>query len=365
VTASTALERSTRWDPRGIAVALLVPIVAILLALLIGGVVVVIAGADPWAAYVELFRGAVGTPGNLSATIARSVPIIITGIGMGFAFRAGFFNIGGEGQMIVGSLAAAVTGVTFAGLPWPILLVLIVAAGCVAGGALALLPAWWQVKFEVPLLITTLLLNYIAALFAAYIVTYPLRDLAAGGLAETKMIPESIQLPWLFDEPRLHIGLFVALLIPLAVWWFQRQTVLGYVMRMTGSNPKFAEYGGVNMRRTVLTTMFMSGAICGLAGVVQVLGVNYRYVDGTITSAGYAWSGFTAALLALANPLYTVIGGLFLGALDVGAAGMERRTSVPLQLVDVVKAAIILMIAIRFTIAVVLRRGLRVKPAAD
>ena len=362
---STALDRAARWDARGVLVAVLVPIVAIALALAIGGFVVILAGADPWAAYVELFRGAVGTPGNLSATIARSVPIVITGLGMGFAFRAGAFNIGGEGQMIMGALAAATVGVTFGSLPWPILLILVAAAGCIAGGALAWLPGWWQVRFDVPLLITTLLLNYIAALFAAYLVTYPLRDLAAGGLAETKMIPESIQLPWLFGEPRLHVGLFVALLLPLGVWWFQRRTVLGYVMRMTGFNPRFAEYGGVNMPRTILTTMSISGAICGLAGVVLVLGVNYRYVDGTITSAGYAWSGFTAALLALANPLYTVVGGVFLAALDVGAAGMERRTSVPLQLVDVVKASIILMIAVRVAIAIGLRRALRIPPAAD
>lgn len=365
MTSATSVERASRFDPRGIAVAVLVPVVAIALALLIGGIVVLVAGADPTAAYVELFRGAVGTPGNLSATIARSVPIVITGIGMGFAFRAGAFNIGGEGQMILGALAGAVTGVTFASLPWPVLLALVVVVGCMAGGATALLPAWWQVRFAVPLLITTLLLNYIAALLAAYLVTYPLRDVAAGGLAETKMIPDSIQLPFLFDEPRLHWGLFVALLLPLAVAWFQRRTVMGYVMRITGFNPQFAEYGGVNMPRTVLTTMAISGAICGLAGVVQVLGVNYRYVDGTITSAGYAWSGFTAALLALANPLYTVIGGVFLGALDVGAAGMERRTSVPLQLVDVVKASIILMIAVRLAISIGLRRVLRVPPAAE
>src|SRR4029078_796747 len=125
--------------------------------------------------------------------------------------------------------------------------------------------------------------------------------------------------------------------LPLAVFWFQRRTVMGYVMRITGFNPKFAEYGGVNMPRTVLSTMVISGAIFGLAGVVLVLGVNYRYVDGTITSAGYAWSGVAAAVVELATPLYPGLRGVFLAAHDVGAAGMERRTSVPLQLVDVVK----------------------------
>jgi simple sugar transport system permease protein len=364
MTATTPLERASRLNLRSAAVALLVPVVAILLALAIGGIVIVAAGSDPMTAYAALFGGAVGTPGNLSATIARSVPIVITGLGMGFAFRAGIFNIGGEGQMIIGALAAATTGVALSWLPWPILIVLVVIAGCAAGGLYALVPAWWQVRFAVPLLITTLLLNYIADLFAQYVVTYPLRDLAAGGLAETKKVPDSIQLPYLFNEPRLQIGLFVALLLPLGIAWFQRRTVLGYVMRITGFNPRFAEYGGVDMRRTILLTMFVSGAICGLAGVIQVLGVNYRYVDGTITSAGYAWSGFAAALLALADPLYTVIGGVFLGALDVGAAGMERRTAVPLQLVDVVQAAIILMVAIRVAIGGGLRKVFRVAPDA-
>ena len=197
-------------------------------------IVVIIAGGRPLAAYVELFRGAVGTPSNLSATIARSVPIVITGLGMGFAFRAGAFNLGGEGQMILGALTTAVVGVTFGACPGR-LLVLVVAAGCIAGGALACLPGWSQVRFDVPLLITTLLLNYVAALFAAYLVTYPLRDLAAGGLAETVMIPGASSCPTC-SAGRLHVGLLVALVLPLAVWWFQRRTVLGYEMRMTGFN---------------------------------------------------------------------------------------------------------------------------------
>ena len=355
----SAFDAVARFDARALVIRILVPIVAIALALLIGAVAVIAAGDSPVTAYVELFRGAVGTPGNLAATISRSVPIIVTGIGMGLAFRAGIFNIGGEGQMIFGALAAAVTGNALSALPWPLLILAVVAAGCVAGGLWAMLAGWWQVRFLVPLLITTLLLNYVANLLAAYLVTYPLRDVGAGGLAETVKIPESIQLPYLFDDTRLHVGLLVIVVLPLVVFWLQRRTVLGYAMRMSGFNPRVAEYGGINMGRTVLITTFLSGAICGLAGVIQVLGVNFRYVDGTITTAGYAWSGFTASLLALGNPIYTVFGGLFLGALEVGAAGMERRTDVPLQLVDVVQASIILMIAIRVAIGHGLRRVLR------
>ena len=207
------------------------------------------------------------------------------------------------------------------------------------GRRAGLLPGWWQVRFEVPLLITTLLLNYIAALFAAYLVTYPLRDLAAGGLAETKMIPESIQLPWLFGEPRLHIGLFVALLLPLGVWWFQRRTVLGYVMRMTGFNPRFAR---VRRREHAAGRSSRRCSSAARSAASPASSSSWASITATSTarsrSAGYAWSGFTAALLALANPLYTVDRRRVPGRARRGCGrAWSAGPSVPLQLVDVVQ----------------------------
>ena len=339
---------------------LLVPLVAVGIAFVLGAVAILIAGGAPLIAYRELVIGAMGSVTNLAATLARSVPIVTAGIGMAFAFRAGFFNIGGEGQMIMGAIAAAVVGIAFRDLPAPLLLPMAVGAGCLAGALWAALSGWWQAWYGVPILITSLLLNFVAALFGAYLTSYPLRVVgASSGVAATPMVAEAIQLPPLLDGTRLHAGVLAMVVIALGVAWFQRRTVLGYSMRMTGHNPHFAEYGGIDLRRTTLQTMMISGAICGLAGVLLVLGIHFRYVDTSITAPGYAWTGFTAALLAASHPIYTVFSGIFLAGLEVGATGMERNTMVPLQLVDVVQGIVILMVGTRVGIETLMRRAVR------
>jgi ABC-type uncharacterized transport system permease subunit len=339
----------------------LVPVIAVGLGLLVGAIAILATGGSPIEAYVQLVSGAVGNPAALSATLARSVPIVIVGVGLAIAFRAGCFNLGAEGQMILGALVVALLASAhdLASLPGPVLIVVAAAGGCVAGALWAIGPAWLQTRFEVPLLITTLLLNYIAAYFAAYLVSYPFRDVtASGALAQTVMIPQAAQLPYLVPGGRLHAGVLLLLVLPAAAWWLQRRTVIGYEMRMTGHNPSFAESGGVDRKRITHRTMLLSGAICGLAGALVVLGIHYRYVDASITQPGYAWTGFTATLLAVADPIWTLVAGVFLGGLDVGAAAMERRTQIPIQVVDIVQASIILMIAIRVTIGRWLSRRL-------
>jgi simple sugar transport system permease protein len=329
----------------------LVPAIAVGLGLLVGAIAILAAGGSPIEAYVQLVSGAVGSQAALSATLARSVPIVVVGVGLAIAFRAGCFNLGAEGQMILGALVVALLASGLGDLPGPVLVLVAAAAGCVAGALWAIGPAWLQTRFEVPLLITTLLLNYIAAYFAAYLVSYPFRDVtASGALAQTVMIPEAAQLPFLVPGGRLHAGVLLLLILPFVAWWLQRRTVIGYEMRMTGHNPSFSEYGGVDRKRITHRTMLLSGAICGLAGAMIVLGIHYRYIDASITTPGYAWTGFTATLLAVADPVWTLVAGVFLGGLEVGAAAMERRVQIPIQVVDIVQASIILMVAIRVTL---------------
>jgi simple sugar transport system permease protein len=337
----------------------LVPAIAVGLGLLVGAIAILAAGGSPIEAYVQLVSGAVGSQAALSATLARSVPIVVVGVGLAIAFRAGCFNLGAEGQMILGALVVALLANVLGDLPGPALILVAAAAGCAAGALWAIGPAWLQTRFEVPLLITTLLLNYIAAYFAAYLVSYPFRDMSASAaLAQTVMIPEAAQLPYLIPGGRLHAGVLLLLILPVVAWWLQRRTVIGYEMRMTGHNPSFSEYGGVNRKRITHRTMLLSGAICGLAGAMVVLGIHYRYVDASITTPGYAWTGFTATLLAVADPVWTLVAGLFLGGLEVGAAAMERRTQIPSQVVNIVQASIILMVAIRVTLGRWLARRL-------
>ena len=347
-----------RADPRPLLVAVAVPLIAIGLAVALGAIAIVVAGEDVLAAYGELVRGAVGTPQNLSATVVRSIPIVIAGVGIGLAFRAGALNLGAEGQMVIGALGTAVAALALEGLPFPVAPVVALLAGCLAGAAWAFLPGILDVRLGVPMLITTLLLNYVGVLFAAWVVTYPLRDAAAGGIAQTAVIPEAAWLPGL-PGTRLHLGVVAIVVLPFLVRWFLARTVAGYEFRMVGHNRLFADYAGIGAARRVLLATLLSGAICGLAGSLVVLGVNHRFIDGVITTSGWAWSGFTAAILTAANPVLTLVAGLFLGGLEVGAAGMARSTDVPLQLVDVVQATIILVVAIRLAIRVRVRRTLR------
>jgi general nucleoside transport system permease protein len=281
---------------------------------------------------------------------------------MGLAFRVGLFNLGGEGQMVLGALATAVVAHALDGAPAIVVIVAAFVAGALAGGAWGALPGWWEARFRVPLVVTTLLLNYVAALFAAYISLYPLRDKTGGStVAQTAPVPEGAQLPIVVSGTPLHLGVVAVVVLPLAVAWLLSRTSLGYAMRMTGLNRGFAEAGGIPMRRTVVSTMALSGALCGIAGTLLVLGATFRYVDNSVVGPGTAWSGLTAGMLAAFNPVLTAVAGAFLAALQTGGTGLQLRTNVPLQLVNVIQAVIILMVAIRL----VLGRALRMRGGGD
>jgi simple sugar transport system permease protein len=348
-------------SPRAILDALAVPALAVGVGLLIGAVVIVVTGGDPIAAIAALANGAVGTQNNVVATLLRSVPIAVAGVGIGVALRAGALNLGGEGQMIMGSLASAAAATAVAGVPGPAGIAISLLAGCLAGALWALLPALLEVRLQIPILITSLLLNYVGALFAAWVASYPLRDLTGGAaVAQTAIIPQSMWLPNILAGTRLHLGIVVLVILPLVVAWLFRRSVIGYELRMTGANRTFARYGGVDVDRQVIVAMLTSGAICGLAGALIVLGLNHRYIDTFVNASGFAWSGFIAAILTVASPVTTVLASLFLGGLQVGAAGMTRTTSIPLQIVDVVQATIILMVAARPAIRAWLARRMRI-----
>ncbi|MBE2319034.1 ABC transporter permease [Solirubrobacter sp. CPCC 204708] len=332
-------------------------LLAVAIALAVGALFVLIADDSPATAYEALWTSSVGSTNALAQSMTTAIPIIVVGLGMGLAFRVGLFNLGGEGQMILGALTTAVVGHALASLPGAITFVLAVVSGCLAGAAWAVLPALWEVFLRVPLVVTTLLLNYVGALLATYLAAYPLRDESGGStLAQTAEIPSALQLPIIVPNTPLHAGLFAAVLAPLGVLWLLQRTSLGYAMRMTGLNRDFAETGGVPMKRTIVTTMALSGALCGLAGALLVMGQTYRYLDDSIVSPQTAWSGLAASMLAGFHPLFTFVSGFFLAALQTGGSGLQLATNVPLQLVNVIQAVIIAMVAVRLWLG---RRVLR------
>lgn len=332
---------------RGALRGLLPPLIAIVGGMLIGALIMLITGHNPILAYGAMIEGAVGgrNAANLVSTLNRAAPIVGMGIAAAIAFRAGFFNIGGEGQLVLGGAAAALVAV-YVPLPAPLLMVAAIVAAGLAGGLYALLAAFFEFQFNVPLLVSTLLLNYPARFFTAYLVTHPFRDVPSG-MNQTFMVPEAVRFTLLGPRTQLHAGLFLTLAIVLIAAFTIDRTVPGYRVRMTGLNRRFAQYGGVDVKRLGYGAMFFSGAVAGVVGAIEVLGVLYRYIDGALTLPLYAWTGIMAALLSGSSPLGVLVAGLFFSAIQTGGFGMERNADVAREVARVLQAVIIMLIAAR------------------
>ncbi len=323
------------------------PLLAVLGAVVIGAALMLAAGHDPIAAYRAMLGGALGGRGfaGLLATLARATPIVGMGLAAAVALRGGFLNLGGEGQLVLGALASALFALRVP-LPGPLLLPAALLAGALAGGAWAMLARALEVRLRVPLLIGSLLLSYPARYLASYLVNHPLRDVASG-MSQTFRIPQSVELVRLTAGARLHAGALVVLALVLAAAWIVRRTGAGYELRMTGKNPRFARYGGVDVRRLGFGAMLASGAVAGLVGALEVLGTHHRFIDGALTDPLYAWTGLMAALLAGSRPLGVLAAGLFFSAVTTGGFAMERGARVPRELSQVLQALMILLIAAR------------------
>jgi len=270
----------------------LTPVVIVLLGLLVGSVVVLISGENPVDAYVQLILGAVGDLDNITSTLLRATPIVVTGIGVSISTRAGVFNLGGAGQMLMGGITAAALGATLSA-PRMISLPLLILASALAGAVAAAVPAYLEAKYRVSIIVVTLLMNYIIGLLVQYLVNYPLHDSTVVGLAaETVPLTAAARLGRLIPGTRLHSGLLIALALILLTKLFFERTTLGYELRMTGLNPLFAEYSGLNRMSGVMVSMILAGALAGIGGAIEVAGVHNRFVVGVLDE--YAWTGLTS-----------------------------------------------------------------------
>jgi ABC-type uncharacterized transport system permease subunit len=324
------------------------PVVASLLAvvasLCLGAIVIVAVGENPFAAYYELIRGAIGDVDAITSTMARQVPMLLTGLAWVVAFQAGLISLGSEGQLYMGGLAVGIAGYMIE-LPSVIMIPYLILIGALAGGLYGLLAGWLRTAFKIPELLSTLMMNYIAIFFTAYMAVGPFRDRSpsANMLPKTQRIVESADLPTLIAGTRLHLGFFIAVALTALMWWFLVRTRRGYEFRMHGFNPAFAEYAGIDRTKLVHQAMFMSGGVAGIAGAIEVMGVHYRFIDQF--SPGYGFDGIAAAILGNSTPVGTFFSSLFFSALRTGAMGMDRNTHVPFELRNVVQAMIIFFIA--------------------
>lgn len=315
----------------------LIPVVAVLLSFVVGAGLIVLAGASPLEAYRHLFLGAFGNWYNISEVLVRSGPLLLAALGIAFAFRCGAISIGAEGQILIGGLAAAIAGVVLKDLPSLVVVPATVLSGFLAGAVWGAIPGYLYARKGLSVVINTIMLNYVAYYLITYAVNGPFRDPAHGGIyPQSPMLTENAWLPVLFSGTRLHAGLLIAVAALVAFYLVIWKTTFGFRIRTIGANPGAAAYAGVNVGRTTILAMAISGGLAGLAGVGEIGGLHHRVMEGF--SANYGWDAIAVALLGRLNPVGIGVFSVFWAALKVGASGMQRAVQVPTSLVFAIQA---------------------------
>ncbi|GAA4249311.1 ABC transporter permease [Azospirillum formosense] len=332
-----------RLEPREhtpLAARLLAPVVAVAAALALCALLVAWTGAPVLRAYGLLLEGAAGSRFALTETLTRATPLILTGLAAAVAFRAKLWNIGAEGQLYMGALAAVVLGGGMLDLPAWLLLPTVMIAGAAAGGATLLGPAVLKVRFGVDEVVTTLLLNFIVLLLVSMLLEGALKDPMGMGWPQSAPVVEAAELPKLVERTRLHTGLLVALGLSALLWLIDTRTIWGYENRAVGANPRAAAFAGMPVTRVMLRTALLSGGLAGLAGVIEVCGLKgYLTLD---LSPGFGYSGIVVAMLAQLHPVGVVGAAVFIAGIFVGADAMSRAMPVPNYIADVLVATSLL-----------------------
>lgn len=319
------------------------PLLAVAITLAIGFVIVLLVSGQPLAAYRELLLGNFANAQAFGNLLNRAVPILLIGLGIVFAFRGGVFNVGGEGQLYVGAVSAAATGLALPALPGPVLIVLCMAAGVAAGALWGWVPAVLKVNLKIDEVVVTLMMNFIAMLLTAYLVAGPMRDPAAYG-ATSRMLPKQAFLGSIPGLPTVNGAFLIAIVLVPAAWLLLFRTQWGADLRAAGTNPRFAETVGVPAKRNIILGMMLSGGLAGLAGALYVLGIGHRFEQNFSPELGLI--GLTVALLARVHPVGVVFAAVFYAMMINGSALMQISTEVPRSLVDLLTGVLVLIMTI-------------------
>ncbi len=361
---------------------LLVPALAILTGLIFGAILMVLTTEEVYQAfgrsfgegmslawrtviesYGAMFAGSLGDPGRMISalgsgepaairrafnpfleSLVNATPYIFAGLAVALGFRSGLFNIGVEGQLFVGATASAYVGYAIKGLPGIIHMPLALLAGALAGGVWGLIPGWLKAKTGAHEVINTIMLNWIAFRLTEFLLSGPMSRPDSGGLPITPIIEKSAEIPQFFQAPiRLHLGFFIALAVAWFIQWLLFKTTIGFEMRTVGANPAGARYAGMNITRSTVLAMTISGALAGVAGAVQVLAVNRSMAIGL--SPGYGFDSIALALLGNSTPIGVVLSSILFGVLRNGATRMMVVSQIPIDIVSIIQALILAFVA--------------------
>jgi simple sugar transport system permease protein len=325
--------RPTRWSTPSLL------LWAVLMTIGITAGLILAAGVDPISAYLAYFVTPLTSRFTILEVLVAATPILFTGCAVAIAFRSGYWNIGAEGQLLAGAIAGAGLAPALGGLPSLMALPVLVVAGAIAGAAWAFVPAILRVRFGIDEVVTTLLLNPVALLLVLGLLHGPWRD-PVTGFPESPRIPASTELPALLEGSRLHLGFVLAVAIIMGAWYVLTRTPAGLRLRAVGASPYGARFAGINVPRTLLRAALVSGAIAGVGGVSEVLGLQYRLTGGL--SPGFGYTGIVVGTLGTLTMPGVLLAGLFLGDLTVGASSAVRGLGIPSQMGAVVQGVLLL-----------------------
>jgi len=304
----------------------LVPAVSFFVSLILTGLVLLAFGTDPFSTFAAMSRGAFGSAHGFSETLVKAIPLMLTGLGVALAFKLKFWNIGAEGQLTLGGIAAAGVALFLnKWIPSPLLLPATIVAGCCAGALWAGVPAFLKTRLKVDETLVTLMLNYVAILFSEYLYYSPWRDPKGYGFPGSAPFPEAAWLPRLFG--RAHFGLFFALALAVLLWILIRRTRWGFELTIIGASPKAARYQGIAVERNIFLAILLSGAFSGLAGACEVTGISHRLQQGL--SLGYGYTAIIIAWMAQLNPLAIPFVALLMGGILVGGDQVQLMMGLP------------------------------------
>lgn len=318
-------------------------LLTIFTALVIGGILIAVAGHNPLQAYTQMFKGAFGSAHRFSETFTKAVPLMIMALGTSIAFKSQIWNIGGDGQFTIGAILSLAVGI-YLPLPAPVVFILSVAAAFIGGALWGGLAGWLRARFNANEVITTLMLNYVASYLLSYLIYGPMMDPDGHGFPQTQMLKESLRLPVLFKGMRIHGGIVAALIVLIAVWLFWRSTT-GFKVKVTGASRNVAQYAGISVGSTIILTMVLSGGLAGIAGWNEVYGIHYRLLDGL--ASGFGSLAIVIALLGGLQPIGIMVSSFFFAAMIVGGNTMQRLSGIPYSIVDILQALVIIFVICR------------------
>jgi ABC-type uncharacterized transport system permease subunit len=329
-------EKPSRW------MSALTPIAAIVIALLLAGLLSFVMGLNPLRVYAGMIEGILASRDGISEVLVKMSPILLCALGVGLAYKASFWNIGAEGQIYIGAIFAFGTATLLGNYPSWIVIPLVLVAGFLGGGLWGAIPAILKVRFSANEIVSTLMMNYIAQFGLYYLVHGPWK-MPEYMYPWSWPIPASAELPRL-PGTRIHLGLVFALIALVVVYLLVKRTFFGYEIRFIGANRDAARAGGINVARTMIIMMLISGGLSGIAGMAEVTGMEHRLKEEI--SLGYGFHGMTAALLGRLNPLGIALAALVLSILIVGGQYVQRSMSLPSSFVDIILALVVLLLLV-------------------